>query len=281
MTAVYKSRVRAVRSEARARLMKLRRARLAKFTGASSAPQPEFDPTTMLPESLVAKEPPTLEVSLAAQDVVRDAAKSSAALGFVPEAPVLANDDHDSDALPEPMAENGEPALPILADEEADMTEIEPSLIEDTEIDLQISVDKSPILTDPAQMPPADLSEGGSPMPASPETVDARDADPECVDQMPDEQDFDTPLALTAQNHALVTTDPGASPAMPTDLYLLPGIGPGLIWLFARAGVHSLDDLAAADAERLEPRLGLVGRLLDLDGWIEQAQHLSRRRAQR
>lgn len=56
-----------------------------------------------------------------------------------------------------------------------------------------------------------------------------------------------------------------------SDLFKLPGIGPGLVWLFSQAGVLSLADLAAADAEALTNRLGLVGELIDVGVWIEVA----------
>jgi hypothetical protein len=52
----------------------------------------------------------------------------------------------------------------------------------------------------------------------------------------------------------------------------LPGVGAGLVWLLGRCGVHTLADLARADAARLEQDLGLVGQLLDLPSWIDLAR---------
>ncbi len=52
----------------------------------------------------------------------------------------------------------------------------------------------------------------------------------------------------------------------------VPGIGPGLIWKLGRAGVHSLGDLAAADAAQLRDRFGAPGRLVDFDSWITFAR---------
>ncbi|MBY0447442.1 MAG: hypothetical protein K2P95_02030 [Hyphomonadaceae bacterium] len=59
-------------------------------------------------------------------------------------------------------------------------------------------------------------------------------------------------------------------------LHLLPGVGPGLIWLLNEQGVGSLDDLAAREPEDLRALLGLLGPFVDIDSWIafarEQAQ---------
>lgn len=62
-----------------------------------------------------------------------------------------------------------------------------------------------------------------------------------------------------------------ADAALESDLFRLPGIGPGLVWMLNSAGVHSLSDMAAADAETLAAKLGLVGELLDIDYWIDCA----------
>ena len=59
-----------------------------------------------------------------------------------------------------------------------------------------------------------------------------------------------------------------------SNLDLLPGIGPGLIWMLQTAGVSSLADMAAADATELGGKLGLVGDLLDLEHWIAEASKL-------
>jgi predicted flap endonuclease-1-like 5' DNA nuclease len=64
----------------------------------------------------------------------------------------------------------------------------------------------------------------------------------------------------------------GAGAVVAQDLTDLPGVGAGLVWLLGRCGVHTLADLAAADATRLEQELGLVGQLLDLPSWIDLAR---------
>ena len=63
---------------------------------------------------------------------------------------------------------------------------------------------------------------------------------------------------------------PAASPvaeaeADASDLHEIPGIGSGLVWLLQSAGVLTLADLASADIHDLRVRLGVVGRLLDLE----------------
>lgn len=60
-----------------------------------------------------------------------------------------------------------------------------------------------------------------------------------------------------------VTTAGGES-----DLHMLPGAGPGLVWMLQHCGVTSLDDLARADPEALTDRMGLVGQMLDLSSWV-------------
>lgn len=64
----------------------------------------------------------------------------------------------------------------------------------------------------------------------------------------------------------------GATVAQGSDLATLPGAGPGLIWMLQKCGIASLEDLAVADAATLVPRLGLVGRIVNVQGWQRYAQ---------
>lgn len=57
-----------------------------------------------------------------------------------------------------------------------------------------------------------------------------------------------------------------------TDLSEIPGIGPGLVWMLREAGVSTLEDLARAEASDLARKLGTIGRLLDLDWFIDFAR---------
>ena len=114
-------------------------------------------------------------------------------------------------------------------------------------------------------------------------TLDAPDADPAgpapgAPDDGPAEAVMAEPKpepAPAAADERTVEATPvdvsGTQPAV-TDLTDLPGVGAGLVWLLGRCGIHSLADLAAADAARLEQDLGPVGQLLDLPSWIDLAR---------
>ncbi len=58
-----------------------------------------------------------------------------------------------------------------------------------------------------------------------------------------------------------------------SDLFSLPGAGPGLVWMLQKSGVSDMATLAVADAEQLRVDLGLVAKMLDVDYWIEYAQN--------
>ncbi|MEL6977960.1 MAG: hypothetical protein AAGM38_04690 [Pseudomonadota bacterium] len=70
----------------------------------------------------------------------------------------------------------------------------------------------------------------------------------------------------------------GDEPAAPqrepasSDLAALPNIQPGLIWALSEAGAPTLEALAAADAEALRDRLGVIGQLVSLEEWIAAAR---------
>ena len=55
--------------------------------------------------------------------------------------------------------------------------------------------------------------------------------------------------------------------AAASDLFLLAGAGPALVWMLQKCGITSLADLAQADAAQLVARLGLVGQIVDVAGW--------------
>ncbi|MEO1749966.1 MAG: hypothetical protein AAFR27_15370 [Pseudomonadota bacterium] len=52
----------------------------------------------------------------------------------------------------------------------------------------------------------------------------------------------------------------------------LPTVGPGLVWHLQRVGIHSLDELAHADASELAKRLGSIAELMKLAEWIDLAK---------
>lgn len=76
---------------------------------------------------------------------------------------------------------------------------------------------------------------------------------------------------------------PLARPAAPAggaaDLAFLPGAGPGLVGALIRGGVPDLAALAGLGREALGDRLGPLGRLIDLDGWLAFARAATGRAA--
>lgn len=61
-----------------------------------------------------------------------------------------------------------------------------------------------------------------------------------------------------------------------SDLDLLIGARPGLIWALRRAGVTCLGDLAPLSGAELTARLGPLGRLVPVDAWIATAREACR-----
>lgn len=57
-----------------------------------------------------------------------------------------------------------------------------------------------------------------------------------------------------------------------SDLFEIPGAGSGLVWMLHTAGVRTLEDLANADARDLGAQMGMVARLLDLEGLVDFAR---------
>jgi predicted flap endonuclease-1-like 5' DNA nuclease len=100
------------------------------------------------------------------------------------------------------------------------------------------------------------------------ETAPDQPAAPEA--ETPEADALDRQVAEAAPEPEAHADSPGpVAPAVedagaPATLDALPGVGPGLVWLLNRAGVHTAADLAAADPAALSDRLGLVGRLIDV-----------------
>jgi hypothetical protein len=64
----------------------------------------------------------------------------------------------------------------------------------------------------------------------------------------------------------------GAGPLGGSDLELLAGVGPGLVWALRRAGIPDLAGVAALEPEALAARLGPLGRLVPARAWVEAAR---------
>ena len=97
------------------------------------------------------------------------------------------------------------------------------------------------------------------------------------------EQDMDrvSYISLLGQNDvgeklddtsAELMLDGSAAQDIKTDLSQLPRSGPGLIWMLQGCNIHSLADLAGAEAVTLTAQLGAVGRIMNVQAWIDFAQ---------
>jgi predicted flap endonuclease-1-like 5' DNA nuclease len=52
----------------------------------------------------------------------------------------------------------------------------------------------------------------------------------------------------------------------------IPTLGPGLIWRLSQAGICTMADLAACDADSIRTKLGQLGRLVKVEDWIAHAR---------
>lgn len=142
----------------------------------------------------------------------------------------------------------------------------------------------------PAEAPgpdPTEAFETPSLLPTDPPATDGpgEAASPPCEpaasggsgDDTPNPCGPQVPERMQDAQHATLhrTMDEGATPgafAPDSDLFEIPGAGSGLVWMLQSAGIATLDDLARADARDLGMRLGMVARLLDLDGLVDFAR---------
>ena len=71
---------------------------------------------------------------------------------------------------------------------------------------------------------------------------------------------------------------PGGASAKPGGAASLAeiGFGPGMRIRLGHLGLHSVGDLAAADAARLRLALGDISRLIDVEAWISSAREMVR-----
>ncbi|MEM7520408.1 MAG: hypothetical protein AAF307_05160 [Pseudomonadota bacterium] len=82
--------------------------------------------------------------------------------------------------------------------------------------------------------------------------------------------------SLSLGEETAETIDPKTVEPLESDLFDLPGAGPGLVWMLQNCGVSSLKELAAADPDALTSEMGLVAQILDLGYWIEFAREATR-----
>ena len=82
-----------------------------------------------------------------------------------------------------------------------------------------------------------------------------------------------TPDSEAEVSLAEVDAKPEEKGAPPSDLLLLPGAAPGLVWLLQEMGVRNLSDLAKLEPDALAAGLGIVGRILDVSIWTRFARN--------
>jgi predicted flap endonuclease-1-like 5' DNA nuclease len=70
------------------------------------------------------------------------------------------------------------------------------------------------------------------------------------------------------------TTRPTEAPAAGVTLPItaIPSLGPGLVWRLNQCGIHTLADLAACEPDDLRGRLGRIGRIANVEQWIQHAR---------
>ena len=57
-----------------------------------------------------------------------------------------------------------------------------------------------------------------------------------------------------------------------SELAQLPGAGPGLVWMLEQCDIHTLAELADCEASALSAQLGVVGQILDVREWVAYAK---------
>ncbi|MBF9029964.1 hypothetical protein HKCCE3408_06130 [Rhodobacterales bacterium HKCCE3408] len=195
----------------------------------------------------------------------------------VPPGPEIAGDDGDMVAIaPEPAVTDEAHDPPVEA--EADGPE---AAAEAEGPEAHGAADETGPADGVAPEPDAEAGKG-----VGPEAIEASETDTDTLATA----DYDRTAEPTSDDAGALSevapepeddSQPGAAPAAggpgmideagAAELMTLPGIGPGLVWMLQRAGVLTLDDMAAADPKSLAASMGLVGELLDLDWWIDCA----------
>ena len=234
-------RAHAVRKAAQEHLSALRAERLARRQERGGVAQ--LEPTA------AATEEPFIADAAMTEPVGMDSPTDSAGAGAIADLDDgSANPDGDSSADSEADAVSveamEEPAEPALDDDDVSIEVAEQDLVQDGD-------DPGPSATQADEDAPAhDISDEAA-APAEGQSADEGASEgfedgAEAADVKPD--------------------------AAESDLFSLPGAGPGLVWVFQQAGIASLADLAVAEPGPLAEKLGLVGELLDLDHWIGHAK---------
>jgi predicted flap endonuclease-1-like 5' DNA nuclease len=78
--------------------------------------------------------------------------------------------------------------------------------------------------------------------------------------------------AVAAALAPKVRPAPHAPAAAAGSITTIPSLGPGLIWRLNQCGIHTLADLAACEPDDLRGRLGRIGRIANVEQWIQHAR---------
>jgi predicted flap endonuclease-1-like 5' DNA nuclease len=104
----------------------------------------------------------------------------------------------------------------------------------------------------------ADVAEEAASSEAQPSEVAVELASPEAQsEKLPEADETNTP--------------PENAPACDPPLAQI-GFGPGMLIRLSQLGLHTIADLAQADAEHLRQQLGDISRLVDVEAWISNAR---------
>ena len=57
-----------------------------------------------------------------------------------------------------------------------------------------------------------------------------------------------------------------------SDLFDLPAIGPGMVWMLHQCGIASLQQLSNTKPDDLAAKLGVVGQIVSMEPWIDYAR---------
>ncbi len=238
----YKKRTGDVRRSARANLLEIRKARLARklaLSQSQSAMQAQVMTDHVDPLDM------TNAASSAGMDVLLDAKVPDRTVDFG------RSDDDEFDTLDEMAVRNAAlseiadqlPPGPGTANDIEDCTAVpEPEQSED---DGQDALDET-----------GAESEGNTSQLSSVESL------------IPAGNDADK----TVNKDATTSQESPTQEWSESDLAQLPGAGPGLVWMLGQCDVTTLAQLAQTDASELSVRLGVVGQILDVSQWIRFAQ---------
>jgi predicted flap endonuclease-1-like 5' DNA nuclease len=281
----YRQRVATVRGRARAQLAAIRKERLARMRTGSDTTDPLAAAwvADQLSDAGVPTDAPehTPKLALVAPAHDEEIEAGGGAEASAAECGARQAEDGDADFASGTAGRQQEAGAPDEGATDTDAREAMMAPPDDP-------VDPALVGAPPPTVPPADTEPGAADAPAAASDVALA---PDVTDVLihhsgPGPQDGkpaahrDEPAAtpeppLPADDAPRLAVEPLAEKPLveeTSNLSEIPGIGPGLVWMLREAGVGTLEDLARAEASDLARKLGTIGRLLDLDWFIDFAR---------